>query len=202
MLTKSRMKEHYGCLLNINDEQLLINSDDKHGVFPYLIERIVQQLDTSIAIHKRVLVLRFDLRLNKYSGDNQTISNFINRQKQRIQRTYKTKDIGHVWKREKEKAKKQHYHVALFIDGDVIQYPSKLCRQIKAKWNSHGSVWFPKKELPTDTGCFYYIDTYKEGWEKVRTDVIERLSYLGKTRGTGYKDIQAKNYSASRLTNH
>jgi hypothetical protein len=26
------------------------------------------------------------------------------------------------------------------------------------------------------------------------------LSYLAKTRGTGYKDIQAKNYSVSRLS--
>ena len=191
------MKEHYGCFLNINDEELLIKSDNKYGVFPYMIERIVDQLDTCIAIHKRVLVLRFDLRLDEYSGDNHILSTFINRQKQRIQRTYKTKDIGHIWKREKEEAKKQHYHVALFIDGDVIQNPSKLSRQIKAKWFRHGSVWFPKKELPTDRGCFYYID--KHNYKDERAEVIKRLSYLAKTRGTGYKDVQAKNYSVSRL---
>ena len=90
MPTKSRMKEHYGCFLNVNDEELIIKSDNKYGVYPYMIERIVEQLDTCIAIHKRVLVVRFDLRLKEYSGDNHIISTFINRQKQRIKRTYKT----------------------------------------------------------------------------------------------------------------
>ena len=68
--------------------------------------------------------------MDEYSGDNHIISTFINRQKQRIKRTYKTKDIGHVWKREKEKAKKQHYHVYLIIDGDVIQNPLKKLEQL------------------------------------------------------------------------
>ena len=111
--------------------------------------------------------------MDEYSGDNHIISTFINRQKQRIKRTYKTKDIGHVWKREKEKAKKQHYHVYLIIDGDVIQNPSRLCRQIKSKWYKYGSVWFPEKKLETDRGCFYYID--KHNCKDERAEVIERL---------------------------
>ena len=28
MPTKSRMKEHYGCFLNVNDEELIIKSDN------------------------------------------------------------------------------------------------------------------------------------------------------------------------------
>ena len=184
------MKEHYGCFLNVNDEELIIKSDNKYGVFPYMIERIVEQLDTCIAIHKRVLVVRFDLSLDEYSGDNNIISTFINRQKQRIQRTYKTKDIGHAWAREQETSKAQHYHVALFIDGDVIQSPTKLLRQIKAKWFKHGRCWIPDD-------CYYYID--QNNLEEERAKAIERLSYLAKTRGKGYKDIQAKNYSVSRL---
>ena len=198
MTKRNRKKEHYGSLLTINNEQLEINSTDTLGVYPKIIEKIVEQLDICIAIHKRVFVLRFDLHLKEYSGDNHIISTFINRQKQRIKRTYKTKDIGHVWKREKEKAKHQHYHVALFIDGDVIQNPTRLCRQIKYKWYRYGSVWFPEKKLETDRGCFYYID--KHNYKDERAEVIERLSYLAKTRGTGYKDIQAKNYSVSRLS--
>jgi hypothetical protein len=153
---------------------------------------------SSVALVRKGLVVRIDFRMDEYSGDNHIISTFINRQKQRIKRTYKTKDIGHVWKREKEKAKKQHYHVYLIIDGDVIQNPSRLCRQIKSKWYKYGSVWFPEKKLETDRGCFYYID--KHNYKDERAEVIERLSYLAKTRGTGYKDIQAKNYSVSRLS--
>ena len=47
---------------------------------------------------------------------------------------------------------------------------------------------------------YYYIDTYEEGWEEVRADVIERLSYLAKTNTKGYRNPQTKCYSASRLS--
>jgi hypothetical protein len=78
----------------------------------------------------------------------------------------------------------------LYIDGDVIQHPGKLLRQIKVKWFKNGHCHIPEN-------CFYYID--KHNYEQERADAIERLSYLAKTRGKGYKDKQAKNYSVSRL---
>jgi len=191
------MKEHYGCFYLFKDEQLLINSTDSLGVYSHMIEQIVEQLDICIAKFGRVLVVRFDLSCNEYSDDNHNLSTFINRQKQRIKRTYGSKFIGHAWAREVEKAKHQHYHVALFLHGGDIQNPSKLLRQIKAKWFKYGRVWVPKKKLKTDRGCFYYID--KNNHDEERAETIHRLSYLAKTRGKGYKDIQAKNYSVSRL---
>ena len=110
------------------------------------------------------------------------------------------KDIGHVWVREQEVSKQQHYHVALFLNGNKIQHPSKLLQYIKAKWYKHGRLWIPKKEHIDDDGCFYFIDKKKEGFREQRGKAIYRLSYLGKTRGKGYKDAQAKNYSVSRLS--
>ena len=191
--TKSRMKEHYNCFYTFNDENLFINSSETQGIYPNIIEKIVEQLDICLDLHKRVLVVRFDLSLDEYSGDNQTISTFINRQKQRMFKTYRVKNIGHAWKREQETSKAQHYHVALFIDGNKIQHPSKLLRQIKAKWFKHGRCWIPDD-------CFYYLDESKTNFKQTRGEAIYRLSYLGKTRGTGYKDVQAKNYSVSRLS--
>ena len=190
--TKSRMKEHYGCFYTFNDENLFINSSETKGIYPNIIEKMVDQLDICIAIHKRVLVVRFDLSLDEYSGDNRTISTFINRQKQRMFKKYGVKNIGHAWKREQETSKAQHYHVALFIDGNKIQHPSKLLRQIKAKWFKHGRCWIPDD-------CFYYLDKSKSNFKQMRGEAIFRLSYLSKTRGTGYKNVQAKNYSVSRL---
>ena len=192
MPTKSRMKEHFSCFYNFKEEELYINSSKTRGVYPNIIEQMVEQLDICIAKFGRVLVVRFDLSCDEYSGDNHTISTFINRQKQRMFKTYGIKNIGHAWKRERETSKAQHYHVALFIDGNKIQYPSKLLRQIKAKWFKHGRCWIPDD-------CFYYLDKSKTNFKQKRGDAIYRLSYLGKTRGTGYKDIQAKNYSVSRL---
>ena len=148
-------------------------------------------------------VVRFDLSLDEYSGDNHTISVFLNRLKEKLfklKRYRRIKDIGHEWVREQEESKQQHYHVALFLDGNKIQHPSALLQLIKAKWYKHGRLWIPKKKHVDDDGCFYFIDMKKKDFKEQRGKVIYRLSYLGKTRGKGYKDIQAKNYSVSRLS--
>ena len=201
--TKSRMKEHYNCFHKYNDEDLFIFSNEKLGVFPVIIEKSVEQLDICLAKFGRVLVVRFDLSLDEYSGDNHTISVFLNRLKEKLFKLKKyrrIKDIGHEWVREQEESKQQHYHVALFLDGNKIQHPSALLQLIKAKWYKHGRLWIPKKKHVDDDGCFYFIDQKKKDFKEQRGNVIYRLSYLGKTRGKGYKDVQAKNYSVSRLS--
>ncbi len=201
--TKSRMKEHYNCFHKYNDEDLFIFSNEKLGVFPVIVEKSVEQLDICLAKFGRVLVVRFDLSLDEYSGDNHTISVFLNRLKEKLFKLKKyrrIKDIGHEWVREQEEAKQQHYHVALFLDGNKIQHPSVLLQLIKARWYKHGRLWIPKKEHVDDDGCFYFIDKKKKDFTEQRGKVIYRLSYLSKTRGKGYKDVQAKNYSVSRLS--
>ena len=202
MPTKSRMKEYYGFFYSFNNEQLWINSTDTLGVFPVIIEKEVEQLDICLDKFGRILVVRFDLSCDEYSGDNHTISVFLNRLKEKLFKLKKyrrMKDIGHVWVREVETVKTQHYHVALFMDGNKIQHPSALLQLIKDRWYKYGRLWIPKKEHVDDDGCFYFIDKKKKDWEEQRRKAIYRLSYLGKTRGKGYKDIQAKNYSVSRL---
>ena len=202
MPTKSRMKEHFSCFYNFKEEELYINSSKTRGVYPNIIEQMVEQLDICIAKFGRVLVVRFDLSCDEYSGDNHTISVFLNRLKEKLFKLKKyrrMKDIGHVWAREVQTVKTQHYHVALFLDGNKIQHPLALLQLIKAKWYKHGRPWIPKKEHVDDDGCFYYIDKKNLNFKEQRGKAIYRLSYLGKTRGKGYKDIQAKNYSVSRL---
>jgi len=187
---RNRKKEHYGSLLTINNEQLEINSTETLGVYPIIIEKMVEQLDNCIAIHKRVFVLRFDLHLNEYSGDNKQVSTFMTSQKQRIRRKYKTKHIGYVWVREMERSKIQHYHCAFFIDGDKLRTSNVLNQQIKVKWYRNGH----RSHVPKP---FYFID--KHNYEEKRKEVIYRLSYLAKVRGKGYRSPQAKDYSTSRL---
>ena len=190
MTKRNRKKEHYGSFLNINGEELKINSTEKLGVYPLIIEKFVVELDKMIARYKRVFVLRFDLHLRQYCDDNKQITTFIKAQVQRIKRKYKTKYVGYVWVREVERSKIQHYHCAFFIDGDKIRNSFALNQQIKAKWykNGHRSV-VPKP--------YYFLD--KHNMKEEREKVIYRLSYLAKVRGKGYRSPQAKDYSTSRL---
>jgi len=114
----------------------------------------------------------------------------MNRLNQWMRRNYGIKNIGYIWVREREKAKEQHYHLALYLDGNKIQHPKKLNAQIKKMWAPHGY-------MPTISKPYYYID--KNNHKERRLEAIYRVSYLAKVRGKGYRDEQAKDYQTSRL---
>ena len=187
---QDRKTKYFKDYLELNNEQLKINAGVDKGIYLEILTRIINQLDIAYSIHKRILVVRFDLHLNHYTSNNEVISKFLKRIKQWLSRNYKMKDIGHTWARELERAKAQHYHCVLFLDGDKIQYPSKLIEQIKKTWSQNGHMHKVKNS-------FYYID--KNNYQEERAEAIYRISYLAKTRGKGYRDLQAKDYGASRL---
>ena len=108
-----------------------------------------------------------------------------------VERTYQARHIGFVWARERETTKQQHYHFALWIDGNKIQHPKRLLAHIMQTWEaidpSNHSMPYIKKP-------FYFVND-----NQGLGDVVYRLSYLAKTRGKGYRPEQVKDYSTSRL---
>ncbi len=46
-----------------NDEWLKVLQGDK-GLYIQILNKVIEQLDTAITIHKRILVYRFDLHVN------------------------------------------------------------------------------------------------------------------------------------------
>jgi len=187
--TRNRKTVYFHNYFEHNDEWFEVLQGDK-GLYIQIMERIIDQLDAAIEIHKRVLVYRFDLSVNFYEEDNSRLTKFINRLKLWLTRKYKIKNVGHIWVREKETSKKQHYHLALYLDGNKIKHPKKLTPSIKEIWSANG--YMPVVENP-----FYFID--KNNIDTKRPEAIKRCSYLAKVRGKGYRNPQAKDYSASRL---
>ena len=131
--TNNRKTPYFKEYFAYRGEQLKINANENHGIYKEPLVKTIEQLDCSIKIHKRILVLRFDLRLNIYTGDSKRVSNFIKNIKAYLVRHYQINKIGFVWAREKERAKEQHYHLALFLDGNKIQHPKKLLPVLKEK---------------------------------------------------------------------
>jgi len=48
------------------------------GVYAEIMQKILEQLDISIAIHKRISVLRIDLHQKEFTENNKQISKYIN----------------------------------------------------------------------------------------------------------------------------
>ena len=187
---RNRKTAIYQEYLEKDGELIKINGGENMGIYPDIVNTFVDQLDAAIEIHGRVLVTRFDLRVNYYTGTSHTLSKFIKNMKQWLGRKYGVVNIGYLWVREQEKAKKQHYHMALVLDGNKINQSFKLNKIIEEKWLPHGSVFFPEHN-------YYFID--KNNMKEMRLKAINRASYLGKTRGKGHRPEQSKDYGSSRL---
>ena len=189
-LVQDRKTKHFKSYIEINDETIKVNAGATRGIYKEIILRFIDQFDIVFKYHKRLLVHRVDLHLNKSSSNNKVISRFMNRLKQWLKRNYGLEKIGYIWVREQDRSDKQHYHLALLLDGDKIRHPKRLNKQIK-------EMWLPLGHVPVTLNPYYNID--KHNHNETRAEVIERVSYLAKIRGKRIRDKQTKDYQTSRL---
>ena len=171
-----------------------INTDEtkKQGCYVEILERLDDQLKAAYSLnHKRMLVLRMDIRQYDYSPANRQMTDFMRKLKRWLNEQYGMDKVGHLWVREQEKSKHQHYHLTLMMDGREVNYQSRVIRKIEQI--AEGWGW-PKPYTPKD--CYVDVKTSEPlsySW------AFYRSSYLAKVRGKGYGGKLSKNYSASRL---
>jgi len=162
----------------------------KSGVYSEIMHKALEQFNICEEKWGRVLVVRFDLHPRFKSGDNSKLSKFIKNLRRRIERKYSFSDVGYVWVREQERSKKHHYHFALFLDGDKVRHSKKVLELARSTWKG----LHIDNHMPVTPRPFHFVDSPES-----KEQAIYRISYLAKTRGKGYRDQQAKDYSTSRL---
>lgn len=187
--TKNRKYKSMSNTITHNGVEYFINAK-KSGIYPQQLHKFINQLEICVEKWRRVLVLRVDLHQNHYTNNSQMISKFRKNLTRRLDRIYGITELGYSWVREMEKAKHQHYHLALYIDGNVIQHPRKINRIIADTWvavRGGNTVGYP-------ANCFHYVTD-----DDSKAEAVYRISYMAKTRGKGYRPPQAKDYGGSRL---
>ncbi len=169
------------------DKAWRINAKGK-GIRTDILRQLLKQLITMFEFHRKVFMLRFDLHVFSYTDTNKDITNFNRRLFKRIKQRYKTPRIGFVWVREQEKAKKQHYHYVLLLDGSKVQHPHTIQEWIREIW---GDI----------DGAFHwagYHNINRKDENSIQA-ACYHASYLAKARGKGYRPPQTKDLGSSRL---
>lgn len=177
--------------VTLSGTTLAINASDKHGCYQEVLQTLKDQMDAFLSHHARMLFFRLDIHQYLYTADNKPISDLMRKLKKWLRYHYKVNRVGYLWVRELEKAKRQHYHLALMIDGKAIQHPSKVIRKIQSI--AEGWNW-PKPYTPKQ--CFYHV---QRADPKGYGEAFYRASYLAKVRGKGRKAHSANNYGASTI---
>lgn len=189
--TKNRKYITHADTLTHGDTEYPINAT-KSGIYTAILHRAIEQLDASLSQCGRVLAVRFDLHHKGiHTQSNKWLSKFFKNLKARIQRAYGVSDLGFIWVREQERGKAQHYHVAIWLDGDAVRHPAKLTKLISETWeaiNPANRVYYPANH-------YYFVES-----PDTKRELVYRLSYLAKARGKGYRADQVKDYQCSRLT--
>lgn len=167
-----------------------INGGNAGACSADILESLFSQVFAMLSHHNKVFVQRFDLHLPFFGDDNKQVSRFFDRLKPKVSQHYELSRVGYVWARELEKAKNQHYHCVILLDGNKIRHPFVLQQQIASCWQ--GLV---------DSGTCHRAGYHNLQRDDVNSlgDALYHISYLAKTRGKGYKATQAKNFGASRI---
>jgi hypothetical protein len=185
--TANRKYISYKSTFSYQGELLKVNAK-KSGLYTAVLRKIIEQLDCCLNLYKRVLLVRFDLHQERYTGNNDRMTKFRKRLFKRLEKQYNTHSIGYVWVREHEKAKAQHYHWAIWIDGDKVRHSKKILPLIQSIWDDMSG------HSPTIKNPYYFIDNSGQ-----RAEAVYRLSYLAKVRGKTARPDQTKDYSTSRI---
>jgi len=176
-------------VITMNGKTWWINAR-KSGVYSAMLKKMIGQLEAMLSYHSKINVIRFDLKQNVYTDKNTQITTFNRRLFKWLKRHYKLKRIGFIWCREQEKAKQQHYHYVLILDGHKVEKAGLIANKVKTIWSEiSGSYWLPKN-------CYYNLkrNDYKE-----TQSAIFRISYLAKARGKTDRPPQTKDYGTSRI---
>ena len=181
--TRSETIKHDEAIYDINS----IGS----GVLVEIMHKTISQLDVCIAKWSRVLVVRFDLHQEFYTRDNKYVSRFIESLRKQLQRKYGLYAFGYVWVRELERSKYQHYHFAVYLDGNKIRHSSRFLTIVRSIWKNIDD----KNHVPVIKNPYYFVDDIE-----TKREAIDRISYLAKGRGKGYTGKYCNDYSTSRLT--
>ena len=107
----------------------------KLGLYVETLRSIAEQFQIALESWRRVFVLRVELHQSYKSDNSEAVAKFIKGLGQKLKREYGFKQIGYCWAREYHgKGKGQHYHFALFLDGNRIRHSSRINEIIRKAW--------------------------------------------------------------------
>jgi len=177
--------------INIAGHALTLPSSMRgEGHYIEILDSVVSQLDAMLSFHRKVLVVRADLRSYFFCEKNTRMSKFMDRVKKKFRRMG-LKRLGYVWCREQAGSPNQHYHLALFVNGSLFQTSHELMKVLRWHWEGYeyGSLWVPASPY----------HRLRRGDSKAFQQAFDRVSYLAKVATKQGRGRETNDYSASRL---
>ena len=162
-----------------------INTTPTSGCFTEPLREMIERIVGAVERYKRVLFVRCDLSMGEYEPTNERLSAFLKQARRYVRREYGA-SLEYAWCREQESANRQHYHLALLIDGDKLRHPARLYEALAEIWQRKGG------RLSKPENGYLMTDSHNIA------DAVYRVSYLAKERGKGDRPDGMRDFGYSR----
>jgi hypothetical protein len=185
-------KKVFSSEIVIDGVMLPINASARQGCYEVILRRMHEQIQAMLSHHCKVLVFMVIFHSTDYSSTNLLFSRLARKLKKKLTAKQGLKRVGYVWVRERDERDAQHYHLALFLDGNRVQKPHTvftLCSEIWEGWNQ------PRPSFPQ--GRSFYI--LRRGDDSVYREAFRHLSYLAKVRTKGDRPSSTNDYYTSQI---
>ncbi|GHB00952.1 YagK/YfjJ domain-containing protein [Modicisalibacter luteus] len=158
-----------------------------------------RQVDAMLTHHNKVLTIYLGVHVSTYTPDNAVMSQYV----RSVRKMLTTKPssraascrpafrrVGFAWFREMDRARKQHYHMAIMLDGNVVRAPQRI----------FDSVLKPAAERLGATAWLYERACRLDRQDKdAYLACLYRLSYGAKEHSKYGRKATANDYSTSRI---
>lgn len=169
-----------------------INCGKNKPIYTHQMKKIIEQVENMLTWHHRVLIVVFDLHVDAFSLTNKKMSALVEKARHYLNKNYAIKRFGYCWCREQNISDKQHYHVAVMLNGSNIRHPQKLLKSLIKIWKDI----VPEGMLYTPNNCYY---TAKRNNDLEKLKAIYRLSYQAKVWTKDKNGAHARDYATSQI---
>ena len=197
--SKKNLVEHRG-------ELIPINNGPGYGVHMTTLKNSFEQLDRGFDRWGRLLFMTFVL----WPGCSNETNEIMKRFRERVSYQFgklglSTNDYGFHWCRERTETKTEHYHLAMWINGNKFNRARTLAAIVRRCWEEiGGTVGASPINSRDEIGDSVGVSQRRRWWcfvndAQSRLEVLFWLSYWSKSRSKGLKPAQTKEHGMSRL---
>jgi hypothetical protein len=175
--------------LNAQNYRINTNKSRGQGCFVEILHAIESNLTAMLSYHCKVFVVQFVIHCHDYERTNRGMSNLMRVFKKRLLRRYGFLRMSGGWVRETGHSGIQHYHVALFLDGNKVRWILGVKDLITEIMTVRG---YP---------CPSFVKSHMihRGQQQSIREAFYHLSYLAKIRSKSERAPATNDYSFSRL---
>ena len=175
--------------LNTNTYAINNGKTGTDGVREDILHTGVRQLEAMLSYHNKVYQVRLESHSPLYEADNALFTEVLRRLKKWL-RGKGHRRMAYLWVREKEISKQYHYHLVVWLDGNLIRSPDSVYRRWEElhQHYGHSSTYWVKSTPMIHRGRLDSI-----------SGAVYIFSYLCKERGKGYGSRFSRDFSSSLL---